>query len=51
MKFREDIKKFAFHDSVAYKQTLNEYFDKTGMKFEKNVAFDDFFNMIINNCN
>ena len=46
----EDIKKFVFHDSVVHEQTLNEYFDQIGMKYEENVNFDDFFNMIKNNC-
>ena len=47
---REDIKKFVFHDSVVHEQTLNEYFDQIGMKYEENAYFDNFFNMIKNNC-
>ena len=46
----EDIKKFVFHDSAVHEQTLNEYFDQIGMKYEENVNFDDFVNMIKNNC-
>ena len=46
----EDMKKFIFHDSVINEQTLNEYFDQLGMKIEDNITFDDFFNMIKNNC-
>ena len=46
----EDIKKFMFHDSAVHEQTLNEYFDRIGMKYEENVNFDDSVNMIKNNC-
>ena len=46
----EDIKKFVFHDSAVHEQTLNEYFDRIGMKYEENVNFDDFVNMINNKC-
>jgi serine/threonine protein kinase len=46
----EDIKKFVFHDSVVHEQTLNEYFDQLGMKLEDKITFDEFFNMIKNNC-
>ena len=46
----EDIKKFVFHDSVVHEQTLKEYFDQLGMKKEDNINFDDFSNMIKNNC-
>ena len=46
----EDIKKFVFHDSVVHEQTLNEYFGQLGMKLEDNITFNDFFNMIKNNC-
>ena len=46
----EDIKKFVFHDSVVHEQTLNEYFDQLGMKLEDKITFDDFSNMIKNNC-
>ena len=45
----EDIKKFVFHDSAVHEQTLNEYFDQI-VKYEENVNFDDFVNMIKNNC-
>ena len=38
------------HDSAVHEQTLNEYFDRIGMKYEENVNFDDFVNMIKNNC-
>ena len=41
----EDIKKCVLHE-----QTLNEYFDQIDKKYEKNVNFDDFFNMIKNTC-
>ena len=46
----EDIKKFVFHDSAVHEQTLNEYFDRIGMKNEENVNFDDFVNRIKKNC-
>ena len=46
----EDIKKSVLHDSVVHEQTLNEYFDQIYMKYEKNVTFYDFFNMIKNTC-
>ena len=46
----EDIKKCVLHDSVVHEQTLNEYFDQIDMKYEKNVTFYDFFNMIKNTC-
>ena len=45
----EDIKKFAFHDLIVKEQTLNEYFDSFGMKYEDSIGFDDFFNMMKNN--
>ena len=46
----EDIKKFVFHDSAVHEQILNEYFDGIGMKYEENVNFNDFVNLIKNNC-
>ena len=46
----EEIKKFVFHDSVVHEQTLKEYFDQIGMKIEDSINFDDFANMIKNNC-
>ena len=45
----KDIKKFAFHDLIVKEQTLNEYFDSFGMKYEDSIGFDDFFNMMKNN--
>ena len=46
----EEIKKFVFHDSVVHEETLKEYFDQLGMKIEDNINFDQFSNMIKNNC-
>ena len=46
----EYIRKSVLHDSVVHEQTLNEYFDQIDMKYEKNVTFDDFCNMIKNTC-
>ena len=45
----EDIKKFVFHDLIVKEQTLNEFFDSFGMKYEDSIGFDDFFNMMKNN--
>ena len=45
----EDIKKFVFHDLIVKEQTLKEYFDSFGMKYEDSIGFDDFFNMMKNN--
>ena len=44
-----DIKNFVFHDSIVRDETLKEYFDSFGMKFEDSIGFDDFFKMIKNN--
>ena len=46
----EDITKFVFHDSAVHEQTLYSYIELIGMKYEENVNFDDFINMIKNNC-
>jgi calcium-dependent protein kinase len=46
----EDIKKFVFHDSTIHEQTLNEFLDQVGIKLEDKVTFDEFSNMIKNNC-
>ena len=45
----EDIKNFIFHDSTVYEQTLKEYFDQFGMKYEDSITFEDFFYMIKKN--
>jgi len=45
----QDIKNFVFHDSIVRDETLKEYFDSFGMKFEDSIGFDDFFKMIKNN--
>ena len=45
----EDIKNFAFHDTIVREETLKEYFDSFGMKYEENISFDDFYKMIKNN--
>ena len=44
-----DIKNFIFHDAIVREETLKEYFDSFGMKFEDSIVFDDFYNMIRNN--
>ena len=46
----EDIKRFAFHDSLVNEETLKEYFDQLGLTMEDQINFDDFSNMIKNNC-
>ena len=45
----EDIKKFIFHDAVVNEKALKEYFDSFGMKYESNIKFDDFYDMIKKN--
>ena len=45
----QDIKNFVFHDAIVQEETLKEYFDSFGMKFEDNIGFDEFYNMIKNN--
>ena len=45
----QDIKNFVFHDSIVREETLKEYFDSFGMKFEDSIGFEDFFKMIKNN--
>ena len=45
----EDIKNFVFHDAIVREETLKEYFESFGMKFEDSIGFDDFFKMIKNN--
>ena len=45
----QDIKNFVFHDTIVREETLNEYFESFGMKFEESILFDEFFNMIKNN--
>ena len=45
----EDIKKFIFHDAVVNEKALQEYFDSFGMKYESNIKFDDFYDMIKKN--
>ena len=45
----EDIKNFVFHSAIVKDQTLKEYFDSFGMKYEDSITFDEFFNMIKNN--
>ena len=46
----EDIKKFVFHDSLVHEQTLNEFFEQVGIKLEDKINFEEFCNMIKNNC-
>ena len=45
----EDIKKFIFHDSNVQEETLKEYFDQFGMKYEDSISFEDFYYMIKKN--
>ena len=45
----EDVKKFIFHDAKINEQTLKEYFDSFGMKYEDNIKFEDFYDMIRKN--
>ena len=45
----EDIKNFVFHDKIVRDETLKEYFESFGMKYEDSIGFDDFFKMIKNN--
>ena len=45
----QDIKNFVFHDAIVQEETLKEYFDSFGMKFEDTIGFDEFYNMIKNN--
>ena len=45
----EDIKKFVFHDAIVKEQTLKEYFDSFGMRYEESIGFNDFYNMMKNN--
>ena len=45
----EDVKKFIFHDAKVNEQALKEYFDSFGMKYEDNVKFEDFYDMIRKN--
>ena len=44
----QDIKNLVFHDAIVQEETLKEYFDSFGMKFEDSIGFDDFFKMIKN---
>ena len=46
----EDIKWFVFHDSLVNEQILKEYFNQIGITIEDQINFDDFSNMINNNC-
>ena len=46
----EDIKRFVFHDSLVQDQTLKEYFEQIGLNIDDKINFDDFSNMIKNNC-
>ena len=46
----EDIKNFVFHDSIVHEETLNQYFAQIGIKIEDKITFDEFYNMIKNNC-
>ena len=45
----EDIKNFIFHDSTVSEETLKEYFDQFGMKYEDTIIFDQFYSMIRKN--
>ena len=45
----QDIKNFVFHDAIVQEETLKEYFDSFGMKFEDTIGFDEFYNMMKNN--
>ena len=45
----EDIKNFIFHDSNVHEQTLKEYFEQFGMKYEDSIDFQDFYTMIKKN--
>ena len=45
----EDIKNFIFHDSTIHKDTLKEYFEQFGMKYEDTIIFDEFYIMIKKN--
>ena len=44
-----DIKNFIFHDSEIDNETLNEYFDQFGMKYEDTIIFEEFYKMIKKN--
>ena len=45
----EDIKNFIFHDKTVHEDTLKEYFDQFGMKYEDTIIFDEFFAMMRKN--
>ena len=45
----EDIKNFVFHDSTVHEDTLKDYFEQFGMKYEQTIIFDEFFAMIKKN--
>ena len=45
----EDIKKFIFQDTAVEENTLKEYFEQFGMKYEDTIIFDEFFHMIKKN--
>ena len=45
----EDIKNFVFHDSTVHEDTLKDYFEQFGMKYEETIIFDEFFAMIKKN--
>ena len=46
----EDMKKFIFQDDVIPEQTLNDYYNQIGVTTEDKITFEDFSNMIKNNC-
>ena len=45
----EDIKNFIFHDSTIENETLKDYFDQFGMKYEDTIIFEEFYKMIKKN--
>jgi serine/threonine protein kinase len=45
----EDIKNFVFHDSTVNEDTLKDYFEQFGMKYDQTIIFDEFFAMIKKN--
>ena len=45
----EDIKNFIFHDSEVQEDTLKEYFEQFGMKYNDTIIFEEFYTMIKRN--
>ena len=45
----EDIKNFIFHDTTVHEDTLKEYFEQFGMKYDDTMIFEEFYHMIKKN--